>query len=76
VRARRGPQALPACTIPQQNRSRVDGGLRGVDPPGNSATAPQLSLRRRGRCVASNPLADGGTAWRGAAAHVTTYKVG
>jgi ADP-ribose pyrophosphatase YjhB (NUDIX family) len=32
------------------------------------ATAPQLSLHRRGHCVASNPLADGGTAWRSAAA--------
>ena len=54
-----------------EHHSRDGGGLRGVDPPGNRATAPQLSLRRRGHCVASNPLADGGTAWRGAAAHVT-----
>ena len=48
---------------------RQYGGFRGAHPPDkHSATAPQLCLRRRGRCVASNPLADGGTAWRSAAA--------
>ena len=35
----------------------------------SSATAPPLSLRRRGHCVASKSTADGGTAWRSAAAH-------
>jgi len=68
-RALRGGRRPPGRAMIRQAPQRADGGLRGVVPPGRySATAPQLSLRRRGHCVASNPLADGGTAWRSAAA--------
>jgi DNA-binding MarR family transcriptional regulator len=70
----------PRCTPDRKRRDLIGraGWSRGNGPAlddgkgakGNKcATAPQLSLRRRGHCVASDPLADGGTAWRGAAAH-------
>lgn len=80
-------QLLSPGTTPQKWRSchaRLAGiRTRSCMTWGNSAkgkkgaTAPQLSLRRRGHCVASDPLADGGTAWRGAAAqrHHTSLRI-
>jgi hypothetical protein len=64
--ARGGPEGLPGGAMPHRKQH---GGFRGAHlPDKHSATAPQLGLRRRGHCVASDPLADGGTAWRSAAA--------